>query len=245
MWSDRHAVGQRRRRSGSIARAATAPRTDSEYTAKVSSARPSRSSLSNAAGIPSSSCTAAPDAQPATSYNGEGEHNGERSAPRRPPRPTAPSVDCAAVQRSTTPTRSNAPMKCAAKQHRPDLPARPGHRRVKPREGSRQRLQLPGLLQRLLPTQVCHNTVPHPAVLVAIPIHELQVRIRALSALDLGFLDEHVATTLPASPDRKTGNRNTKLPQQTPPKTGTDHPHPQAHSHSQPLLPIHRRGKRG
>ena len=59
----------------SIARAATVPRSVSAYTAKLSSARPSRSSLSNTAGIPNNSCNAAPDAHPAMSYNGEGEHN--------------------------------------------------------------------------------------------------------------------------------------------------------------------------
>ena len=58
----------------SIARAASVPRSVSAYTARISSARPNRSSLSNTAGIPNSSCNAAPDAHPAMSYNGEGEH---------------------------------------------------------------------------------------------------------------------------------------------------------------------------
>jgi hypothetical protein len=58
--------------NASIAASITAPRTVSATGANASKARPSRSSDSSIAGVSSSSCTAAEDAQPATSYSGAG-----------------------------------------------------------------------------------------------------------------------------------------------------------------------------
>ena len=54
---------------------ASSPRICSATGASASTARPSRSSLSNPAGTPNSSAIAALDAQPATSYSGAGPHN--------------------------------------------------------------------------------------------------------------------------------------------------------------------------
>ena len=137
------------------------------------------------------------------------------------------------------------PDEVPGQQKRPHLPPRPRHRRIQPGERPGERLELPGLFQRLLPPQICHNTMPHPAVLIAIPIDQLQVRVRALTAPDCGLLDEHVATTLPASPDGKTNSINTKLPQQqrNPPRPQRQQPN--THRRSQPRLPTHKRGKRG
>ena len=51
------------------------PRTRSATGASASSARPSRSSLSNPAGTLNNSASAAEDAHPATSYSGAGPHS--------------------------------------------------------------------------------------------------------------------------------------------------------------------------
>ena len=59
----------------SAAASANSPRTRSATGASASSARPSRSSLSNPAGTPNNSATAAEDAQPAMSYSGAGAHS--------------------------------------------------------------------------------------------------------------------------------------------------------------------------
>src|SRR5206468_407608 len=101
-------------------------------------------------------------------------------------------------------------------QQRPDTPARPRHRWIQTRERSRQRLQLPGLLQRILPPQVCHNTMPDLPRLVTVPLDQLQVAVLATRPLDLRFLDEHVATTLPAPSDGTTASITPELPQHDP-----------------------------
>ena len=54
---------------------ASSPRTCSATGASASSARPSRSSLSNPAGTENNSAIAADDAQPAMSYSGAGAHS--------------------------------------------------------------------------------------------------------------------------------------------------------------------------
>src|SRR5947209_1169655 len=71
------------------------------------------------------------------------------------------------------------------------------------------------------------------AVLIAVALNQLQVAVLAAGPLDLGLLDEHVATTLPARSDGNTTCTGLVLPQQQPtltkPKTGA---HPRSHSRS-------------
>ena len=98
-------------------------------------------------------------------------------------------------------------------QQRPDTPARPGHRRIQPRERSRESLKLPRVLQRILPTKVCHNAMTDLAVLIPVALHQLQVAVLAARPLDLGLLDEHVATTLPALSDGTDSSIEPQLPQ--------------------------------
>ena len=103
----------------SIARAASVPRSVSAYTARISSARPSRSSFKSAAGIPRSSCNAAPEAHPAMSYNGDGEHNRlQNSAATASPTESCWRPRCGSA-RSTVATRSSAVMKCHANSSGP------------------------------------------------------------------------------------------------------------------------------
>jgi hypothetical protein len=86
-------------------------------------------------------------------------------------------------------------------QQRADTAARSGHRRIQTREGPSQRLELPGVLQRILAPKVCHNTMTDLALLVTVPLNQLQVAVLAARPLDLGLLDEHVATTLSTRSD--------------------------------------------
>jgi len=48
--------------------------------------------------------------------------------------------------------------------------------------------------------------MPDLAVLVAVPLNELNVRICALTALDLRLLDKHVATTIDRPADGNTAS---------------------------------------
>ena len=116
-------------------------------------------------------------------------------------------------------------------QQRTDTPPGPGHRRIQTRERSRQRLQLPRLLQRILPPKVCHNTMSDLAVLITVALDQLNIAIRAPTALHLRLLDKHVATTLEHPADGNTASLHPELPQhhrpqdrtkqpQTPPTTG-------------------------
>ena len=133
--------------------------------------------MSSAAGIPSSSCTAAPDAQPAMSYSGDGEHSRLAISAAA----TSPTDNCAARARrqrpSIVPTTSSSRGKCATTNNAPNVAPHADHRRVQPRKRARQRVQLPGLLQHLLATKVCHNPMAHPAALIAIALDQLKVRI--------------------------------------------------------------------
>src|SRR3984893_494628 len=64
-------------------------------------------------------------------------------------------------------------------KQRPDAAARPGHRRIQTSERPGERLELPGDLQRILTPQVCHNTMADLALLVAVPLDQLQVAVLA------------------------------------------------------------------
>jgi len=99
-------------------------------------------------------------------------------------------------------------------QQRPDLPAGTRQRRIQTSERASEGLQLPRGLQRLLTAEVCHNTMAHPATLIAIALHHLEVRIRASTTPNNSLLDEHVATTIAALSDRTTASIRPLLPQQ-------------------------------
>ena len=75
--------------------------------------------MSSAAGIPNSSCTAAPDAQPATSYSGEGEHSRLATSAAT----TSPTDSCERALRgnaaSTVAATSSSAKKCAANSSAP------------------------------------------------------------------------------------------------------------------------------
>ena len=101
-------------------------------------------------------------------------------------------------------------------QQRPNTPARARHRRIQTRERSRQRLQLPRVLQRIRPSKVCHNTMTHLPPLVPVSLDQLHVPVLAAGPLDLGLFDKHVATTLPASSDGTNASINPVLPQHAP-----------------------------
>ena len=139
--------------------------------------------MSSAGGIPNSSWTAAPDAQPATSYSGEGEHSrlaisAHTTSPTdktdRALRGSARSTVLDVQLAQKVLTSNSGPTRGAC------LPSAGPTWRT-----TRQRLQLPGVLERVLPTKVCHNTMAYPAVLVSIPVDELQVRVLAARPLTL------------------------------------------------------------
>ena len=75
-------------------------------------------------------------------------------------------------------------------------------RRVKPRKRRRKAVQLARGLQLLPPTQVCHDTLAHPTVLIAIALHQLHVHIAVLAPRDGRFFEEHVAITIRRLSDR-------------------------------------------
>ena len=130
-------------------------------------------------------------------------------------------------------------------QQRPDRPAGTRHRRVQPGERPRQRLQLPGVFQRILPTEVCHNTMTHLAVLIAVALDQLQIAVLAAGPLDLGLLYEHVATTLRVSSDGTTASIDPELPQHDPAATGRNDPQTRTPPHKPRGLPTLNRGKWG
>ena len=130
-------------------------------------------------------------------------------------------------------------------QQRPDAATHPGHRRVKPREGPRERLELPGILQRIHPAKICHNTMAHLAVLVTVPLDQLQVPVLATRSLDFGFFDEQVATTLDAQPDRTTASIDPELPQHAPPRNDRNTPKTPTPPRNPAELPTLNRGKWG
>ena len=87
--------------------------------------------------------------------------------------------------------------------------------------------------------------MPDLTGLVTVPLDQLHVAVQAAGPLDLGLLDEHVATTLPAPPDGKNPQTNRALPQQNPTpgkpnpaQTRTPPPKPRE-------LPTINRGKQG
>ena len=106
--------------------------------------------------------------------------------------------------------------KCSTSSNGPTLRRVPAIGGSKPRERSRQRLQLPRVLQRILPAKVCHNTMANLAALVTVPLDQLQVAVLAARPLHFRFLDEQVATTLHAPPDRTTASTDPQLPQHDP-----------------------------
>ena len=123
-------------------------------------------------------------------------------------------------------------------QQRADLPAGARQRRVQTRKGAGERLQLTRGLQRLLTTKVCHNTMAHPATLVAIALHHLEVRIRASTTPHNGLLDEHVATTIAAQSDRTADSIRPLLPQQPGAIPATNAPQPPSHQQNQSRYPL-------
>ena len=103
---------------------------------------------------------------------------GSRSARTQPHRPTArPS---AARQRTVNRVlHIELAQEMLDRQQRANSPTRPRHRRIRTRERSRERLQLPRVLQRILPTKVCHNTMADLAVLIPVPLDQLQIAVLA------------------------------------------------------------------
>src|SRR5436305_14992530 len=80
---------------------------------------------------------------------------------------------------------------------------------------------------------------------IAISVDELQVDVLAARPFDLRFLDEHVATTLPAASDGITATTTLVLPQhQSRPRTQKC-PHNHARTQERGRLPRVRCGKRG
>ena len=113
------------------------------------------------------------------------------------------------------------PQVAGDQRQRPATPARALRRRVKARERGRQAIQLPRALQLLAPAQVCHDTLAHPAALVAVALNQLHVDVAAPSAPDGRLLEEHIATTLSAHPDESKAEYRPKFAITTP---GTRNP---------------------
>src|SRR5215217_489745 len=80
--------------------------------------------------------------------------------------------------------------------------ARARRRRVKAGERGGQTVKLARRLELLLAAKVCHDTLAHPAALVAVALDQLDVGVAAAAAADGGLLEEHLATTLSAPTDR-------------------------------------------
>ena len=83
------------------------------------------------------------------------------------------------------------------------------------------------------------------ALPVTVALHQLQIPVLAAGPLDLGLLDEHVATTLPALSDGKTTKPGPQLPQHNPPRTTNKPAQTPTPTHDPPELPILNRGKWG
>src|SRR5205814_10027499 len=87
--------------------------------------------------------------------------------------------------------------------------------------------------------------MPHLALLITVPLNELQVAVLAARALDLGLLDEHVATTLPARSDGPNASTTPELPQHAPSSRTRNTPKTQPQPQTPGQLPSVNRGKRG
>src|ERR671918_2927257 len=99
----------------------------------------------------------------------------------------------------------------AHEQERPDLSAHAVQRRVEPRKGARQLLELARRLELPLAPESLEHAVAHPPLIVAVGLDQAQVHVALLPPADGVALDIHVGPTLQARSDGTDRHTRIKL----------------------------------